>query len=45
MPTSILGGGVMLTGSSADIISSYAPEVEALANIDSRIISGIELHS
>jgi len=38
VPTSILGGGVMLTGSSADIISSYAPEVEALANIDSRII-------
>ncbi len=37
VPTSILGGEVMLTGSSADIISSYAPEVQTLADIDSRV--------
>ncbi|MDD4224618.1 MAG: hypothetical protein PHD87_08555 [Candidatus Cloacimonetes bacterium] len=35
VPTSILGGEVMLTGSSADIISSYEPEVQTLANLDS----------
>ncbi|MBP7205135.1 MAG: hypothetical protein KBA54_01310 [Candidatus Cloacimonetes bacterium] len=37
VPTSIFGGEVMLTGSSSDIISTYAAQVQTLANIDSRI--------
>ncbi len=38
VPTSIFGGEVMLTGSTADIVSSYAAEVQYLAGLDSRII-------
>ncbi|HPH60548.1 MAG TPA: hypothetical protein PLX72_02780, partial [Candidatus Syntrophosphaera sp.] len=37
VPTSVFGGEVMLTGSTADIISSYAAEVQTLAGLDSRI--------
>ncbi len=37
VPTSIFGGEVMLTGSSTDIISSYADAAQTLAGLDSRI--------
>lgn len=37
VPTSILDGEVMLTGSSADILSEYAAQVQNLANMDSAI--------